>query len=286
MPAPATPPLLLGAHMSISGGVDQAVLRGESIGCTAIQIFVKNNMQWFAKPFAEKEITAWHTVADRLPAVFGHTGYLINVAAAKPENLDKSRRSLADELIRANQLGLPFLVLHPGAHLGVGVETGIERAAASLDAVFETVGDLPVHIALENTAGQGTTLGSTFEELRGILDRVQAPERFVICLDTAHLLAAGHPIDSEAGAKQVLAEFDRIIGFDRLAAWHLNDSKTARGSRVDRHEAIGQGHTGLDIFRVILREPRFARVPKVLETPKSDDLHEDVENMATLRALI
>jgi len=279
---------LLGAHMSTSGGVDKAIPRGLGIGCSAIQIFVKNNMQWFAKPFSDKDVAAWREVEDQLApgAVFGHTGYLINVAAAKPDNLEKSRRSLQEELLRADQLGLPFLVLHPGAHVGAGVEAGIELAAASLDNVFEAAGPVKTRIALENTAGQGSTLGSSFEELRGILDRVKEPERFCICLDTAHLLAAGHDITTQAGMKKVLKAFDTIIGFDRLAAWHLNDSKTALGSRVDRHEAIGKGHVGLEAFRVIMNYKPFATVPKVLETPKSDDLHEDVENLNTLRSLL
>jgi deoxyribonuclease-4 len=262
--------------------------RALAIGCTAMQIFVKNNMQWFASPMAEAEANSFRSHARRgeLASVFGHTGYLINLAATNPDFHARSMRSLREELVRAGQLGLPFLVLHPGAHMGAGVEPGLEKVVKSLDTLFAGLPGNPVRIALEVTAGQGTTLGRTFEELGYILERVKENDRLCVCVDTAHLFAGGHDISTEAGVKQVFASFDRHIGRDRLAALHLNDSKTALDSRVDRHEHIGKGKIGLEAFRYIMTQPRFRKIPKVLETPKGKEMLEDVENMALLRSLM
>jgi len=262
--------------------------RALSIGCTTMQIFVKNNMQWFASPLPPAEAGAFrdHPRREALTAVFGHTGYLINLAATNPDFHTRSMRSLREELVRAAQLGLPFLVLHPGAHMGAGVEAGLAKVVSSLDRLFAGLPDNPVRIALEITAGQGSTLGRTFEELAFILDHVQQPERLCVCLDTAHLFAGGHDISTPAGVKQTFASFDKLIGRHRLAALHLNDSKTPLGSRVDRHEHIGKGRIGLDAFRFIMRQPRFRKIPKVLETPKGREMQEDLENMALLRSLM
>ncbi|MDQ3623053.1 MAG: deoxyribonuclease IV [Verrucomicrobiota bacterium] len=281
--------LLLGTHVSTAGGVDKAIDRALSIGCTAMQIFVKNNMQWFAvAPFAEKELRAWHEHAERsrLGFAFGHSGYMINLAATNPDFLERSRRALREELIRADQLKLPFLVLHPGAHLGAGEEAGLRKAAASLDAVLAEIPRAQTRVALETTAGQGSSLGGKFEHLAFIREQVREPERLSVCIDTAHLFAAGYDISTAAGAKQVFAEFDRVVGREALVAIHLNDSKTGLGSRVDRHEHIGQGRIGLEAFRYIMSAPRFASIPKVLETPKGKEMLEDVENLKTLRALM
>jgi deoxyribonuclease-4 len=285
---PSTPSPLLGAHVSTSGGCAMAVDRALSIGCTAMQIFVKNNMQWFAKPLPAAEAEAFrnHPRRGELRAVFGHTGYLINLAAANPDFHARSMRSLAEELVRAEQLGLPFLVLHPGAHMGAGVEAGLEKVVASLDRLFADSPRNPVRIALEITAGQGSTLGRTFEELAYIIEHVKRTERLCVCLDTAHLFAGGHDISTAGGVKRTFAAFDKAIGRDRLAALHVNDSKTALGSRVDRHEHIGKGRIGLDAFRFIMSEPRFRKIPKVLETPKGKEMKEDVVNMRTLRELV
>jgi deoxyribonuclease-4 len=281
-------PLLLGAHVSTAGGCAMAIDRALSIGCTAMQIFVKNNMQWFAAPLAAKEAEAFckHARRGELAAVFGHTGYLINLAARNPEFHARSLRSLREELVRADQLGLPFLVLHPGAHMGAGVEAGLEQVVASLDQIFAGLPDNRAKIALEVTAGQGSTLGRTFEELAFILDHAKQPERLCICLDTAHLFAGGHDISTEGGAKKTFTSFDKVIGRERLAALHLNDSKTALGSRVDRHDHIGKGKIGVEAFRFIMRQPRFRAIPKVLETPKGKEMKEDIENMALLRSLV
>src|SRR3954447_24316471 len=279
--------ILLGAHMSIGGGVHRAIERSRSIDCTAMQIFVKNNMQWFARPLLREEIAAFleHAQRKELEAAFAHANYLINLAATNPQFHANSLRALAEELVRADQLELPFLVMHPGAHLGAGEQAGIEKIVASIDAIWAVIPKVKTKIALETTAGQGSCLGDKFEHIAAIIENVREPERLCVCLDTAHVFEAGYDIGSEAGTKKTFREFDRVVGLDRLAALHLNDSKTERGSRVDRHEHIGKGKIGLDAFRVIMRDKRLAKIPKVLETPKDKELREDVENMKTLREL-
>jgi deoxyribonuclease-4 len=279
-------PLLLGAHMSISGGPSKALERGQSIGCTAIQIFVKNNMQWFAKPFAETELAAFRSFPGKPKVVFGHTSYLINLAANNEDILEKSRQALKAELERADQLGLPFLVLHPGSHLGAGVDAGVQLVAQSLDAVFAELPKGRCQIALEITAGQGSCLGHTFAELAGIIGSCRYPKRLLVCLDTAHLFAAGYDIRSAKGFWRTFEEFEKEIGIDRLSGWHLNDSKAALGSRVDRHDHIGKGQIGTAPFQEIIRSERFAHLPKVLETPKKEDLAEDRVNLALLRSFV
>ena len=273
--------------MSIGGGVHTAIERACSIGCTAMQIFVKNNMQWFARPLTRREIGAFlkHTQRRELLSVFAHANYLINLAATNPQFHANSLRALSEELIRADQLKLPFLVLHPGAHLGAGEEAGLERIIESIDRVLSGIPKTKTRIALETTAGQGSCLGSKFEHLAYIISRVREPERLYVCLDTAHIFAAGYDIGSESAVRKIFAQFHRTIGLDRLVAIHLNDSKTARGSRVDRHEHIGKGKIGLAAFRFIMRNRRFRKIPKVLETPKGKDLREDVENLKTLQIL-
>jgi deoxyribonuclease-4 len=253
-----------------------------------MQIFVKNNMQWFAKPLRAAEIRAFceHPLRDSLRTVFGHSGYLINLAASGPAFHELSMRSLREEIVRASQLGLPFLVLHPGAHMGLGVEAGLEKVVASLNEIWTEIPDVETRIALETTAGQGSSLGRTFEELAFILRGCREPERFCICIDTAHLFASGYDLGSDEGITRTFAQFKRLIGFERLAAIHMNDSKAALGSRVDRHEHIGKGKIGLNAFRYIMRAPRFRNVPKVLETPKGKDMAEDIVNLATLRSLL
>lgn len=272
--------------MSISGGPCKALERGRSIGCTAIQIFVKNNMQWFAKAFVETELASYHAHPDPPTIVFGHTSYLINPGAKNPEFREKSIRALQEELSRADQLGLPFLVLHPGAHMGEGEETGFARIVSCLNTVFASLPGGKCRIALEITAGQGTSLGHTFEHLATIIERSKFSERLTACLDTAHLFEAGFDISTAKGFWDTVKRFDRIIGRDRLSAWHLNDSKTALGSRVDRHEHIGKGKIGLAPFREIMRSTEFRSIPMVLETPKKETLEEDVVNLRVLRELI
>ena len=275
--------------MSIRGGVSMAIERARSINCTAMQIFVKNNMQWFARPLRADEIRAFlnHIQRHELESVFGHANYLINLAATNPQFRANSIRALAEELTRADQLELPFLVVHPGAHLGAGEEAGLEKVVESIDCVLPALPKIKTRIALETTAGQGSCLGNRFEQLAYVISRVREPERLCVCVDTAHLFAAGYDIRTESGIRKTLREFDRVIpqARNRLVAIHLNDSKAGCGSRVDRHEHIGKGRIGLDAFRFIMRDRRFRNIPKVLETPKGKDLREDVMNLETLRRL-
>jgi deoxyribonuclease IV len=286
-PLEMTKEILLGAHMSIAGGVHMAIARARSIDCTAMQMFVKNNMQWFARPLTRGEIRAFleHQQRAELSSIFAHANYLINLAATNPLFHANSIRALSEELTRADQLELPFLVLHPGAHRGDGEEAALAKIIASIKGVFRKNPKVKTKIALETTAGQGSCVGHRFEHLAYVIDNVREPERLCVCLDTAHIFAAGYDISGESAIRKTLREFDRKIGLDRLAAIHLNDSKTGRGSRVDRHQHIGKGKIGLDAFRFIVRSRRLSKIPKVLETPKGKDLREDLMNLKTLRAL-
>jgi deoxyribonuclease IV len=276
-----------GAHMSTGGGVWKALERGRSIHCDVVQLFVKNNMQWFGRPCAPPDLARYanQLAAHPFACVFGHAGYLINLGAPASPNRDKSIKSLIQEIQLAGDLGLPFLVLHPGAHLGAGEPSGLKQIVAGLDEVFRATRSSPVRIALENTAGQGTCLGHQTAHLAAIYDRVKEPKRLGICLDTAHLFAAGHDIRTPKGWKAAIDEVHQLIGLDQVLAFHLNDSKTELGSRVDRHAGIGQGRIGRAAFRHIVNDPRFRDRPGCLETPKSADLHEDVANLAVLRSL-
>ncbi|HAM70146.1 MAG TPA: deoxyribonuclease IV [Verrucomicrobiales bacterium] len=277
-----------GAHMPAAGGPSKALERGIAIGCEVVQLFVKNNMQWFGKPHAPEELARHANLlaSDRLACVFGHTGYLINLGAPEGENREKSIKSLIQEIHLATTLGVPFLVLHPGAHLGAGEAAGMHQIVSGLDEVFRATADSPVRIALENTAGQGTCLGHEIRHLAEIYQRVKSPGRLGICLDTAHFFEAGYDLRTPAGWDKGIGEVESMIGLKEILAFHLNDSKTPLGSRVDRHAGIGQGHIGLEAFRPIVNDPRFHDLPGCLETPKSPDLHEDVENLALLRGLV
>jgi len=275
--------------MSIAGGADKAIERGRLTGCEAIQIFTRGNMQWRSRPLRAEEIAAFKKLrADMGNApVLAHDSYLINLGATNPVTLRMSIEGMVDELQRAGALGLPFVVSHPGAHMGAGEEAGLRRIADSLKEVFRRTRGLPVKVALETTAGQGTNLGYRFEHLAELIARV-GPERLAVCVDTCHLLAAGYDIRTPKTFAAVAKEFGRVIGWKFLAAVHLNDSKTPLGSRVDRHEHIGKGHVGKEAFRLVLNHPHFSRVPGVLETPKGN--FEDVSpldkaNLRLLRSL-
>lgn len=277
-----------GAHMSTAGGVWKALQRGRSINCEAVQIFVKNNMQWLGKPAAPSDLALYanELAANSFSCVFGHTGYLINLGAPASENRDRSLKSLLQELQFAQDLGLPFLVLHPGAHLGAGEEAGLSQIISGLDEVFAATRKSKVRIALENTAGQGSCLGNRMAHLAAIYDRIKRPERLGICLDTAHLFAAGYDIRQPKGWDSAIREISSLVGVKQIVAFHLNDSKTDLGSRVDRHAHIGQGKIGLEAFRHIVNDTRFKKHPACLETPKGPDLKEDIENLKTLRSLL
>lgn len=281
-------PMKFGAHMSVSGGVCKALERGASVGCEVVQIFVKNNMQWFGRPHPPADISQFKQEETRLKfaAVFGHAGYLINLGAGTSDNRSKSLQSLIQEITFAAALGLPFLVLHPGAHLGAGEEAGLRQIVAGLDEVLRATKGAKVRIALENTAGQGSCLGNQIEHLAAIYDGVGTPGRLGLCIDTAHLFAAGYDIRTGNGWDKAMRQIDALIGRKEILAFHLNDSKTDLASRVDRHEDIGKGKIGLEGFRHIVNDARFKNSPGCLETYKSDDLHEDAANLAMLRSLV
>ncbi|MGD1085473.1 MAG: deoxyribonuclease IV [Verrucomicrobiota bacterium] len=280
--------VIFGAHMSTGGGFGKALERGASIGCGVVQIFVKNNMQWTGRPPAPEDVAAFAAQRARggFKAVFGHTGYLINPGGPPSPKRTQSLQSLIQEISFAGALGLPFLVMHPGAHLGDGEERGLKRIVAGLDEVFAATKDSSVRIALENTAGQGTCLGWRIEHLAAIYEGVQTPARLGLCLDTAHFFAAGFDLRAPGGWDAAIGRVESLIGLRQILAFHLNDSKTELGSRVDRHEHIGRGKIGLEAFGRIVNDARFANSPGCLETPKSDDLREDLENLATLRSLV
>ena len=274
--------------MSIAGGVHNAVDRATSIGCTALQVFTKNNNQWSGKPLAENDIAQYKQKisAAGIAPVVSHDSYLINLCATNPDILRKSRAAFIDELQRCEQLEISLLNFHPGSHLGTGDEEGIKRICESLNLAHSKTGDYKVKSVLEATAGQGTNVGYKFEHLRSIIDGVENPERMAVCIDTCHIFAAGYDIATEKGYEETFKRFDEIIGLDRLVAFHVNDSKKELGSRVDRHEHIGKGAIGLTGFKLLMNDIRFVHIPKILETPKSEDLHEDVENMRVLKSLV
>jgi deoxyribonuclease IV len=265
-----------------------ALHRARQIQAECAQIFVKNNMQWFGKTYQPSDILEWKKQLriNNLSSVFGHTGYLINLAAPPSENRDKSIKSLIQEVELATLIDLPFLVMHPGAHLGAGEEVGVQRIAEALDEVFRVTKASRVRITLENTAGQGTCLGCRPQHLAAIFERVGRPERLGVCLDTAHLFEAGRDIRSPKGWDGAMRELDNLLGLDQVLAFHLNDSSTDLGSRVDRHAHIGKGKIPRKAFRHIVNDARFREHPGCLETPKSDDLKEDIENLVVLRSLL
>ena len=277
-----------GAHCSTAGGAYLALQRAKQIGAEICQIFVKNNMQWFGKPPTREDVALFETelANSSFSCVFGHAGYLINLAAPASKNRQLSIRSLIQEIEFATLFKLPFMVLHPGAHLGAGEQAGLDQVVAGLNEVLAATKKSPVCIALENTAGQGSCLGNKIAHLAAIFDRVDTPERLAVCLDTAHFFAAGYDIRSPKGWDAAIKEVASLVGLRQILAFHLNDSKTPLGSRVDRHAHIGKGQISKEGFRHIVNDARFRKIPGCLETPKAKDLHEDVENLATLRSLV
>jgi deoxyribonuclease IV len=277
----------LGAHMPTIGGVDKALERGAETGCEVVQIFVKNNMQWLGKKPEPSVVErfAQFQIRHSFACVFGHAGYLINLGAPSSPNRDKSIESLIQEIEIATVLNLPFLVLHPGAHLGQGEEAGFQKIAEGLNEVICATRTSSVRIALEITAGQGTCLGYRFSHLQKIYETTESPARLAICLDSAHLFAAGYDIRTPDGWAKTIREADETVGSKEILAIHLNDSKVDLNSRVDRHAGIGQGKIGREAFRHIINDAHFRKTPGCLETPKSPDLHEDVENLAILRGM-
>jgi deoxyribonuclease-4 len=278
----------LGAHVSTAGGLANAFARGRALGCEALQIFVKSPSQWRGRDLAAEEIAAFaaeRAAAAPLPLV-AHAAYLINLAAPDPAILAKSRAALADELERAAALGLSGVVVHPGAHLGAGEEAGIDAVARSLDAVLAPLPAAAPRLLLELTAGQGSVLGHTLEQLRAMRDRVDAPQRVGYCLDTCHAFAAGYALGSADEVDAFVAAAEGVLGLEQIGCWHLNDSVGALGSRKDRHANIGAGAIGLAGFRRLLAVPALAAAPLILETPIGDDELGHARDLATLRGLL
>ncbi len=276
---------MIGAHVSIAGGVENAPENGRKLRCEAVQIFTRNQRQWTAPPLGEEGARSFRLALEKagIRGAIAHASYLFNMAG-DGATLRRSREGLRDEWNRAEALGLSGLVLHPGSHLGRGELEGIDRIIDSLDAVEGRRPAGRTRLLLETTAGQGSNLGYRFEQIAAILAGVRHGERFGACLDTAHVFAAGYDIRTAEGLQAVLEEFDRVIGLDRLGAFHLNDSKAPLGSRIDRHEHIGKGKIGRDPFRVLVNEPRFRDLPMVLETPGGEDHYR--KNLAALRRLM
>ncbi len=281
---------LLGAHMSVAGGFHLAVDAAAELGMECLQIFTKNNNQWQARPIDSDAAGLFRQRLDEtgisLPC--SHSSYLINLASPKDDLKAKSVEAMVIEMERAELLGLAGVVLHPGSFTTSSEEEGIERIAGSLDEVLLLTDGLEVEVWLENTAGQGSNLGHRFEQLEAIISGIPESTRVGVCLDSCHLFAAGYSLGSADEYSSTMSEFDRTVGRDRLRAWHLNDSKKELGSRVDRHETIGEGMMGLDPFRHILTDPLSTELPMYLETPKGDrgDCTLDSINLETLRSLV
>ena len=282
---------LLGAHVSTAGGVSSAFANAAAIHCDALQIFVKNANRWVAKPLSGAERLKYSEARAEYgtPPVIAHASYLINLSATNPNTLIKSRAALKDELGRCHELGVRGLVVHPGAHLGRGVDAGVAAAAHSLELVLaELEREAPentVPVLLENTAGQGTTLGSNLAELGQIITQCSSA-RLGVCLDTCHAFAAGYPVQTETGLAEFLDEATAQFSLERIGCFHLNDSQYPLGSRRDRHANLGKGEIGLDAFVRLAADPRFTGLPMLLETPVGDDGEGHAHDLAKLRAAL
>lgn len=274
--------------MSIAGGVDQAIELGASIDCEAIQIFTKSSRQWFSKPYGKEEIENFKQLKKEkeVQIVIAHDSYLLNLGSPNNSLRKKSVRAMIDEIDRCEILEIPLLIAHPGSHTGAGEEKGIALIAKSLNEIHKSCKGYSVQITLEITAGQGSNLGCSFEQIKKIMDLTHEPERLKICFDTAHAFAAGYDIRTKEGYERTFSELDEKIGLQKLAAFHLNDSKKELGSRVDRHEHIGKGEIGSETFKRLMQDQRFFGLPMCLETPKGPDLKEDIENLTLLRSFL
>jgi len=276
---------LLGAHMSTAGGLHTAFERGEALGCTAIQIFTSSPRQWRGRDLSEEDVEAFRSAwkASSCRVVLAHDIYLTRLGTRDAAIRSKSRSAFAREIRTCQQLGIPALVMHPVGDADADEDAVLDRVAASLNAVFDEVPAEGTRVLLETTAGQGADVGYRFEQLARIIAAVDQDDRLGVCVDTCHVFAAGYDISRPTGWKELMSELDRTVGLARLGAVHLNDSQKPCGSRVDRHAHIGRGEIGEAAFRRVMRDRRLARVPKVLETPKEDDM--DAVNLALLRRL-
>lgn len=279
--------MLLGAHMSIAGGIDKAIERGISLSCTTLQLFTKNSNQWKGRVLKTDEVERFKTLRKEsgISPLIAHDSYLINLASGSHELRKRSIQALIEEMERCSTLEIPYIVIHPGAHLGSGEEAGIKNITDSLNIVFRETEGWGVGIALEVTAGQGTSIGYRFEHLSRLIDGIRDTARIKACLDSCHLFAAGYDISTAEGYHTVINDYNRLIGLDRLVCFHVNDSKKGLGSRVDRHEHIGKGCLGEGFFKLLMKDKRFEYIPKIIETPKGEDMEEDRINLTLLRRM-
>jgi deoxyribonuclease-4 len=280
---------LLGAHFSISKGLHHALYKAKAYGCTALQIFTKNASTWKERTLIQDDIIRFDQarVETGITEIVSHTSYLINLATFEREKHDMSCNALMNELIRSSVLDIPFIVLHPGAHMGNGEKKGIEKIAAGINKIFAQTYGIKTRLLLETTAGQGSGIGHSFEQLASIMDKIENQNRFGICLDTSHIFAAGYDIRKKKSYLKTIKAFDKIIGINNLFVIHLNDSKRDLGSRVDRHEHIGEGYIGINLFKFLMNDRRFRDVLKIIETPKNKNGRDaDKMNLGRLRTLI
>ena len=263
---------LLGAHFSIAGGLHRALYAARDYGCTAVQIFTKNAGTWKERTLTDQDIETFDRARQEtgITAIASHTAYLINLGSPEKKKFDRACTALTQEMTRSAQLGIPWVVHHPGAHMEAGEVAGIDRIAEGINRVLHESRDNGPWLLLETCAGQGTTLGHTFEQLAAIVERVEQRERLGFCLDTCHIFAAGYDIRTEAAYHKTMAAFDRILGLGRLKLIHLNDARRELGSRVDRHDHIGKGKIGPEGFSLIMNDGRLVHIPKILETPKKE----------------
>jgi len=282
-------PRMFGAHMSMAGGHDRAVNAAHAIGFETVQVFTKSNNQWRAAPLTDAHVAAFRSALARtgVSSPVAHASYLINLGSPDDALWEKSIASLVVEIERGEALGIGDLVLHPGAHVGQGVEAGLARIARGLDAVHDRTRGVALKIALETTAGQGTCLGHRFEHLGRLVDLVAEPDRIGVCVDTCHIFAAGYPLGTKPEYDETMEALERSVGTGRVRVWHLNDSLKPLGSRVDRHAGIGRGHLGIEPFRHVVNDARFRAIPMILETPKGEEEGEDLDavNLRLLREL-
>lgn len=279
--------MIIGAHMSIAGGVDLAPERGKKVGCDIIQIFTKNSNRWGDPKLSPETIAKFKGEMKKhsLATAFAHDSYLINLGSPDNKLYHQSLKAFIAEHYRSEELGLMGVVFHPGAHVGSGEEAAIKKISEAINSTHKETKGFHVLTLLENAAGQGTTIGHRFEHLAAIMERVKEQQRIGVCFDTQHAFAAGYDLRTEEGYEKVWQEFDKIIGIKWLKAFHLNDSKKELGMKVDRHENIGKGFLGIAPFKCLMHDKRFKEIPASLETPKSEDCHEDSEALELLRSL-
>lgn len=277
----------IGAHLSIAGGLHKALLKARALGCSALQIFTKNGNTWKERNLTPDEIQRFREVSQDtgIFEIAAHTSYLINIASPDRGKLDMSRDALVQEIVRADQLKIPYVVLHPGFHMGAGENAGMDQIADIIRQVFSSMGDIKTRLLLETTAGQGSGIGHRFDQLAAILERVGNPRRTGVCLDTCHIFGAGYDFRNRRTYEETIGQFKATIGLENLYLIHLNDSKRELGSRIDRHEHIGRGEIGENGFKLLMQDNRLAKVPKILETPKGKTDEMDTVNLKLLKRL-